>query len=199
MFTGIVAGCGVILDIEQQSGARRFLIQTEFDALSDGESIAIDGVCLTVTSVNAQQFFCDLSPETLDKTIANQYQVGQTVNLERALLLSDRVGGHFVSGHVDECATVKKVEKINEFWQITFELAARDGLKYIISKGSIAINGVSLTINQVDDKGFDVMVIPHTLKITHLDKLKAGDSVNIEYDMLAKLVAKQVEGITVNV
>lgn len=199
MFTGIVAYCGEILEIEQQPNAKRFLVQTDFDVLAEGESIAIDGVCLTVTTAQDQQFYCDLSPETLDITIANQYAVGRKVNLERAMLMSDRVGGHFVSGHVDECATVKKVEKLDEFWQITFELARKKALKYIISKGSIAINGVSLTINQVNDSGFDVMIIPHTLKITNLATLKAGDLVNIEYDMLAKLVAKQVEGITVNV
>ncbi|MCB1828312.1 MAG: riboflavin synthase [Coxiellaceae bacterium] len=198
MFTGIVSHCGVIEAINNNNSALRVLVKTQFSTLEVGESIAVDGACLTVAEPAESAFYCDISPETRRKTVANHYNIGTRVNIERSLQLSDRIGGHFVTGHVDDTATIEAIEKTDDFWTFSFVPNDKNGLKYVVSKGSIAINGVSLTINAVDSQSFSVMLIPHTLEITNLDQLAVNDKVNIEYDMLAKIVAKQVEVVNIN-
>lgn len=198
MFTGIIAHCGTIESVEEIPSGKRLLIKTQFDSLDTGESIAVDGVCLTVTDHQANNFYCDLSPETLAKTTAASYQIGAKLNLERAMKAADPMGGHFVSGHVEDVAELVSLEKNDDFWSCRFEPRDKAGLKQVISKGSITLNGVSLTVNSVDQEGFEVMLIPHTLEVTNLKYLEVGHHVNIEYDMLMKYLAKQVKVVDAN-
>lgn len=188
MFTGIVDHCAEITALSRTTGAMQLSIQTTFQNLSLGESICVDGVCLTVTSIHENQFDCDLSPETLQLTTAKNYSVGSFVNVERAMQLSDRLSGHFVTGHVDGVITIKKIEKQNDFYYCEFSDIELSHLSLLTKKGSVCINGVSLTINSVDEKSFSVMLIPHTWQRTNLNRLKENNSVNVEYDYLAKLV-----------
>lgn len=202
MFTGLVAHCGKITESKAIQSGRRFTIQCDFSDIQAGESIAVNGICLTAIDPKQHQFDVELSSETLTVTDAANYQIGSQVNLERALLASDRLGGHMVSGHVDDVASVILIEQQDEFSRLRFEPSDAAGLMYVVAKGSIAVNGVSLTINKVDDASFEVMLIPHTLEITNLSELALKQKVNIEYDMLAKIVAKQVsiqvEKVSVN-
>lgn len=195
MFAGIVDHCGEITQVETKDESCRFTIATQFADLQLGESISVDGVCLTVTEIHDNQFCCDVSSETLKVTIARNYKVGNQVNLERALRMQDRVGGHFVSGHCDEPLLVAAIHEHEDFCEFIIAGVTDEQQNFIVKKGSIAINGVSLTVNQVIEGGFQVMVIPHTLQTTNLDALKVGALVNIEYDQLAKLVEKQVTHI----
>jgi riboflavin synthase len=187
MFTGIVDHCGVLSVIEQQSQAMRLKIKHNFEAIVLGESIAVDGICLTVTGEEKDVFFCDLSPETMTVTTARYFKEGQKVNLERALQPLSRIGGHFVTGHIDRIGSVKTIQKQGDFIEMVFVSPK----EYIFPKGSIAINGVSLTVNQVDDESFAVMLIPHTLERTNLSTLQMGDEVNLEFDMMARVIVEQ--------
>ncbi|OGT40982.1 MAG: riboflavin synthase subunit alpha [Gammaproteobacteria bacterium RIFCSPHIGHO2_12_FULL_40_19] len=192
MFTGIVDHCGAITAISRGSNAIRLSISTQFNDLTLGESICVDGVCLTVTNTDLTYFECDLSPETLHLTLAKNYSVGDSVNLERSMRISDRLGGHIVTGHVDGVLRIKTVEMQNEFVCCEFfEINASHHL-LLTPKGSVCINGVSLTINSVDPQYFSVMLIPHTLQRTNLHRLKINDCVNVEYDYLAKLVQRNI-------
>lgn len=195
MFTGIIDHCGSIAAIEQIPNGLQLAIKHHFSDLILGESIAINGICLTVTQFQNNIYHCDLSPETLKLTTAHQFQVNQPVNLERALLPTSRLGGHFVMGHVDQIAHLKMSRKINDFTEMTFAGLNQEALKFIVKKGSIAIDGVSLTINEVTSDGFSVMLIPHTLERTNLATLTEHAAVNIEFDMLARMVVKQLENV----
>lgn len=196
MFTGIIDHCGTITQIESIPNAKRFWINHTFSNLELGESIAVDGICLTVTQFDEKQFCCDLSPETLTITNAKDYKINKQVNLERALLPTSRLGGHFVMGHVDQTVTLKKINPQNDFIEMTFVGLAAESRKCIIKKGSVAINGVSLTINQVTQDGFTIMLIPHTLERTNLANLQENDVVNIEFDMLVRIVISATENLT---
>ena len=195
MFTGIVDHVGHIAARQGGDGCLRLTIQTRFTELVPGESIAVDGACLTVIDPKAGTFDCELSSETLQKTLAGRYEVGSVVNLERAMRLGDRLGGHMVSGHVDSTVRVKSVESENEFWKVTFEAVALEFRTLLLTKGSIAIQGTSLTVNEVYGGGesFCVMLIPHTLERTNLKTLSAGQSVNVEFDGFVKVLRQQVE------
>lgn len=194
MFTGIINHCGKVSHVKTKADAGVVLtIATEYTDLELGESIAVDGICLTVTAIDQHTFNCDLSPETLNFTTAKDFTINKLVNLERALRLSDRLGGHIVTGHVDECAILQAKNWVTEFIELRFKCSSHEAQQYLIKKGSVAINGVSLTLNSVYPDGFDVMVIPHTLAMTNLDSLKVADSVNIEYDWMAKLLVKQFQ------
>lgn len=186
MFSGIVDHCGTIVKIEQRNHALHAFIQTQFNNIEEGESIAVDGICLTAINPSNNQFYCDISSETLALTTAQDFSANRKVNLERALCYGDRVGGHLVSGHIDQSAIVKSIQPQNEFVVMTFSNIKPDFINFVIKKGSIAINGTSLTINNVFTDGFDVMLIPHTLELTNLSELKSGDAVNIEFDQLVK-------------
>lgn len=191
MFTGIIDHCGTITQIETIPNGLRLCIKHNFTDLQLGESISIDGICLTVTHFQDAIFTCDLSPETVNLTTAKHFKIDQKINVERALLPTTRLGGHFVLGHIDQCATVKIIKKINEFTEITFSNLNEQAKQLIFKKGSIAINGVSLTINELTEDGFTVMLIPHTLEHTNLAALKTNDAVNVEFDILMKQPSSQ--------
>jgi riboflavin synthase len=191
MFTGIIEGRGVIFEKRPAGGGLVFGIEADFDLAdpSEGESIAVNGVCLTAREIRGRRFLADVSPESLNRTNLGRVAVGGAVNLERALKLSARLGGHLVSGHVDAAAKIVSREPQGDFVIFTFETPAGLG-QYIIEKGSITIDGISLTVNRVDERSFSVSIIPHTLEITTLGKMGQGDSVNLEVDLIGKYVEK---------
>ncbi len=195
MFTGIVDHCGTILDIVPLDTGIALLIQSDFVDLQLGESIAVDGICLTVTKIENATFSVELSMETLAVTTAKQFKKHQHINLERALRPMDRMGGHFVAGHVDQVADVKKINQQDDFCDIEIVGVSAQYQKYLSKKGSITVNGVSLTINALIDDGFVLMLIPHTLERTNLKTLSVGSLVNLEFDLMAKLVAVQLENV----
>ncbi len=195
MFTGIIDHIGHIESIEEIASGLRLGIDTQFKDLTIGESIAIDGACLTVVDHQSSHFFTELSTETLSKTIAKQYQTGQAVNLERALRLGERLGGHFVSGHVDQIATVEAIIPQDEFHQYRIGDLPEKAQGLLIDKGSITINGVSLTLNTINTTSIEVMLIPHTWEQTNLSQLSINSTVNIEFDLLAKIILKQTRGL----
>lgn len=191
MFTGIVQGRGRVVRTQPAGGGMVFCLEADF-ALADpeeGESIAVNGVCLTAREIGDRRFLVDVSPETLARTGLGALTPGNLVNLERALKLSDRLGGHLVSGHVDARARVEDRRSAGDFTLFTFSLS-RSLTKYVIEKGSIAINGVSLTVNSCEGERFTVSIIPHTLAVTTLGALKPGDAVNVEVDIIGKYVEK---------
>ena len=194
MFTGIILGKGTIVEKKASGRGMVFTLESDFDLTDpeEGESIAVNGVCLTAKNIGMRRFAVDVSPESLARTNLGRLAVGSKVNLERALRLSDRLGGHMVSGHVDAVAKILERKPVGDFVRITFAVPA--GLaKYIIEKGSVAIDGTSLTVNSCDDKTFSVMVIPHTLEVTLLGTLREGDMVNIEVDLIGKYVEKMLQ------
>ena len=190
MFTGIVAAVGRISGVRPAAGGVRVRVEAGGLDLGDvaiGDSIAVNGVCLTVIVSESSGFEADVSEETLNCTVG--FSAGASVNLEKALRLSDRLGGHLVSGHVDGVGAVARVEVDGA--NRLFAVAAPPGLAaYVARKGSIAVNGVSLTVNEVNGAEFAVNLIPHTLAATNLGALKPGDRVNIEVDMIARYVER---------
>ncbi len=194
MFTGIILGKGRVVEKRSAGGGMVFTLESDFD-LSDpeeGESIAVNGVCLTAKNISTRRFSVDVSPESLDRTNLGKLPLGGRVNLERALRLSDRLGGHMVSGHVDGVGTVLERQPLENFVRFTFAIPPGLG-RYIIAKGSIAIDGTSLTVNTCDKETFSIMVIPHTLEMTLLGNLQKGDAVNIEVDLIGKYVEKMLQ------
>ncbi|HOQ00191.1 MAG TPA: riboflavin synthase [Acetivibrio clariflavus] len=191
MFTGIVEEIGTVKKIIYGSKSIKLSIQCSkiMDDVKLGDSIAVNGICLTVVDRKSDEFTADVMPETMRKTGLAELKVGYAVNLERALRLSDRLGGHIVSGHIDGTGVIMdKVREDNAIW-LTVE-AGRDILKYIVMKGSVALDGTSLTVAYVDDKCFKVSLIPHTAGITTLGSKEVGSRVNIECDILGKYVEK---------
>ena len=188
MFTGIIDHCGIIKDIKQNPKGMTLWVETNFDDLIEGESIAINGICLTVVEPKAGGFRLDVSPETLRVTNLQHIKQDSKINLERALRANDRLGGHFVLGHVDGICTVEKITTHDEYTEMHFANIQKQQMSYLINKGSAAVNGVSLTVNEVFENSFSVMLIPHTLERTNLEDLKETDTVNIEFDYLARLV-----------
>ena len=190
MFSGIVQGQAILSSKEDKDS----IVQMEFATtalnpidLDLGASIAINGVCLTATSLNKDSFSVDVSTETLKCTNIGELELGDVVNIEQSLKLGDSIDGHFVFGHVDEVSIVQKIEELDQTRILHFSLS-EEGMKFVVRKGSIAINGVSLTVNSVNGSGFEVMIIPHTLEKTTFNEFKKGTRANIEYDMLARYV-----------
>ena len=191
MFTGIVAGLGRIKEIAQQeTGIRATISCADFslDDVAIGDSIACNGACLTVVAKTVNSFSVDISQESLRCT-AGLDRVDAEINLEKALRLSDRLGGHLVSGHVDGVAEVVAFTPIGESWQLRIRLP-RELEKFVAAKGSIAINGVSLTVNSIADQVLSINIIPHTLSATSFKQLAAGVRVNIEVDLIARYLAQ---------
>lgn len=193
MFSGIVADVGIIKRAEDREGGLRLSVATEVLGMEDvklGDSIAVNGVCLTVIELEGHTFTVDVSRATLDCTVGLERQGGH-VNLEKALRLSDRLGGHLVTGHVDGVGEVVAFNDIGESWRLVVR-APHSLAKYIAVKGSITINGVSLTVNHVSGNEFEVNLIPHTLEVTTLNELKAGAKVNLEIDLIARYVERMM-------
>jgi riboflavin synthase len=194
MFTGIVETKGVLSRRARKGADARLVVHGKLggEPLALGESIAVDGVCLTVAAIADGGFEADASSETLAKTTLGDIPEGAAVNLERALAVGDRLGGHIVAGHVDGVGAVVSVKDVGAAVEMSFEAPA-ELAKYVAPKGSIAVNGVSLTVNRVDGAKFDVMLVPHTLEKTSLRGLSAGSKVNLEADVLARYVARLLE------
>ncbi|OPX45478.1 riboflavin synthase [Ruminiclostridium hungatei] len=194
MFTGIIEEVGEVRSIARGSMSIQLEIGCSriMDDVKTGDSIAVNGICLTVTRMGTNWFAADVMPETMRRTGLWNLRTSDRVNLERAMRLSDRLGGHIVTGHIDGTAVLaKRVEEDNAVW-LNFE-ASSDLLKYIVMKGSVALDGTSLTVAQVDHKSFRVSLIPLTAGITTLGLRKAGDIVNVECDIMGKYVEKLME------
>lgn len=191
MFTGIITGLGRISEITQQEKGIRATITCDGFALDDvaiGDSIACSGACLTVVAKTVNSFSVDISQESLNCT-AGLDQLGEEVNLEKALRLSDRLGGHLVSGHVDGVGEVVSFTPVGESWELRIRLP-QDLEKFVAAKGSITIDGVSLTVNSIDRQVFSINIIPHTLTATSFKRLARGVKVNIEVDLIARYLAQ---------
>ena len=192
MFTGIIQSKGSIKEIFSSSDGARLKINTNALDLSDtnvGDSIAVDGVCLTVTELTESSFTADVSNETLTCTTFSALKQGKNVNLERSLRVNQGIDGHLVSGHVDGIGAVNSIEKDGDSVRVKIEVQG-DIIKYIAKKGSICINGVSLTVNSVENNFFDVNIVPHTLSATTLGDLSLQSNVNIEIDQIARYVER---------
>lgn len=192
MFTGIVEGVGRLAAVEDLGGDKRLTVAVgtlPFAGARLGESIAVNGVCLTVVAFDAASFAADASNETLALTTLGGLAVGAPLNLERAMRPSDRLGGHLVSGHVDGVGRVAAIREDARAQRWRFE-APRALLRYVARKGSICVDGVSLTVNDVDDAGFEVALIPHTVTHTAFAQARVGDPVNLEIDLVARYVER---------
>ncbi len=191
MFTGIIQDIGVINGVEHSSGATRMWVKTKLgaDTFTLGESIAVDGVCLTVSEIKGDAFRVDVSAESMSRSTLKEAAPGRKVNLERAMQATDRFGGHFVLGHVDGIGNLKEVRREGEYLRMVIT-PPPELLRYIVEKGSVAVDGVSLTINSVDAAGFSLMLIPTTIAQTTLAQKRPGDKVNIETDIIGKYIEK---------
>ena len=191
MFTGIIEGLGTISAIASSGPGKRLAIESvyQLDQTKIGDSISVSGACLTVVKLEGKRFEVDVSPETLAKTTFGNVKMGDRVNLERALRLSDRIDGHLVSGHTDGLGTLQHREQVGNAIQVTIGASAAI-TRYIIAKGSVAVDGISLTVNSSGDNEFAVSIIPHTAKITTIGIKRIGDPVNIETDMIGKYVER---------
>lgn len=193
MFTGIIADVGTIAVKQERDGGLRLRIETHRLDMEDvqlGDSIAVNGVCLTAVQIDAKSFTVDVSRETLNCTVGLEQQ-GAQVNLEKALRLADRLGGHLVSGHVDGVGEVMDFVNLGESWKLVVH-TPHELSKYIAAKGSVTINGVSLTVNRIEGTAFEVNLIPHTLQQTTLKELHVDSRVNLEIDLIARYVERMM-------
>ncbi len=191
MFTGIIEGLGSVVGIRPSGLGRRLTVDADF-SLGDtkiGDSLSISGACLTAVTVEGRRFQADVSPETLHRTTFQKTKVGERVNIERALMLTGRLDGHFVSGHVDCIGMIKSRKPSGNALVITIEVPPSLS-PYIIQKGSIAVDGISLTVNHCTHTHFDVSIIPHTGVLTTIGYKQVGEQVNIETDMIGKYVER---------
>ena len=193
MFTGIIEQTGIVKNIQKKRNQANITIQFG-ENISDlilGESISVNGVCLTVIKSGKDNFTADISEETLVRTNLGELKSLEVVNIERALKAGERLGGHFVSGHIDGTGRISKKIKKGKFILLTLE-APEEIMRYIVEKGSVAVDGISLTVASCDDKGFTISIIPHTEACTNLKGKKSGDIVNLENDMIGKYIEKFV-------
>jgi len=191
MFTGIIEEIGKVLKFERHENDAVLTVECKknLDGIKIGDSIAVNGVCQTVVSFDNNSFTVEVSKQTLAVTNFSSLEIGQFVNLERALTPTSRLGGHIVQGHVDKTAKLLKIEKLDEFYNMYFET---DNTKLLVLKGSVAINGISLTVADVNETCFKIAVIPHTFQNTAIKYLKIGDKVNVETDILGRYIEKLV-------
>ena len=195
MFTGIIEEMGVVKAVGKtlHGCSVAILAKTILDGLKVGDSVTVNGVCLTVVGCDDAEMKADISPETLTVTALGMLKAGDPVNLERAMRLGDRLGGHLVTGHVDGVGTIRSRVQDNDALQIMIE-ASRDILRYCVPKGSITVDGISLTINEVTDRWFRITIIPHTAKVTTLGVKHVGDAVNLETDLIGRYVERLFPG-----
>jgi riboflavin synthase len=194
VFTGIIEEVGVIQEIRFLSEGAAIIVAAKIipQDINIGDSIAVNGVCLTATQIWSESFICDVSAETLRRSNLNQAKAGSKVNLERSLQVGGRLGGHFVQGHVDDIGRFISKVASGEGFELTFGFP--DNLeRYLVYKGSIAVNGISLTISALEKETFSVAVIPHTFASTNLSQLMAGDPINLEVDILGKYFERYVQ------
>jgi riboflavin synthase len=192
MFTGIIAATGKLLSIAERGGDLTLGIDASglgVSRIAIGDSVSVQGVCLTVTRIEAPAFYADVSRETMSKTTLGKLQSGARVNLEPSLRAGDALGGHLVSGHVDAVGRLARVEQDARSRRLEFELP-ETLMRFVAPKGSICIDGVSLTVNRVEGRRFDVNIIPHTAEVTTLGALSVGDAVNVEIDVIARYVER---------
>ena len=196
MFTGLIEQCGKVARVDVCDTGVRLVLDAVFENTRMGESIAVNGVCLTLVSDAGEQLVFDMSPETLAVTSLSILRVGDNVHLERALLAQDRFGGHYVTGHVDTTACVASVASVGDYTEMViegFELAHRP---YLCPKGSVTLDGVSLTINAVTAHGITVMLVPHTLMKTTLSDWMVGRKVNVEFDYVSRVLVHQLGSLS---
>ena len=193
MFTGIIEEIGQIVEIDDTSEFRTLKVQAGriLDGARSGDSISVNGVCLTVRKLEAQVFTAELSQETLQRSSLKAATPGTTVNLERPMRADGRFGGHIVQGHVDGVGKIRSFGRDGDNWNLQVEVPSH-GLRYIVEKGSIAIDGISLTVAAVQGSTVEIAIIPHTFENTNLRHAKAGDTVNLEYDVIAKYVERML-------
>lgn len=194
MFTGIVAGTGIVKKVLRRG--KDFRLSVEVGSVVEapvlGESVAVDGVCLTVVESSGGILSFDVSMETINRTDFKDMREGREVNLERAMAVGDRLGGHIMQGHVDCVGTLKNIDRVGEGYEMEVELP-ETGMRYVVEKGSIAISGISLTVASRLERSITVALIPHTFAMTNLKSKTTGSAVNIEYDIIAKYVENLVK------
>ena len=196
MFTGIISAIGDITNLEERAGDARLTIRTGNLSLTDvqlGDSIACNGACLTVIELTSQGFVADVSVETLNLTTIGNWQTGSRINLEKAMRATDRLGGHIVSGHIDGIGEVVALEEDARSWRFRIRVP-REIAKYIAHKGSITLDGTSLTVNIVDGAEFELNIIPHTMTHTVMGDYKSGSKVNLEVDLVARYLERLLLG-----
>jgi len=193
MFTGLVEGIGTVARVSTRGKVKRITLSVPatFNDLKAGDSLAVSGACLTVVAVKKGEVTLEAVPETLSRTTLGKLRAGTRVNLERAVRADSRLGGHFVQGHVDGVGKVTTIRRLGETWVVAVSAPGKI-LKDLVEKGSVAMDGVSLTITEVGGDGFEVVLVPHTLKNTTLGSWKVGGEVNIEGDVLSKYVARHL-------
>jgi riboflavin synthase len=194
MFTGIVEELGTLREVGETAATRRLTVAAALtlEGSEVGASVAINGVCLTVVERDAGTFAFDVGPETLERTALGDLAAGDRVNLERPLRFGGALGGHLVLGHVDGVALVTDVSRVESTARVRFALPGPELAPLLVFKGSVAVDGVSLTVAALDDAGFEVMLIPHTLEVTNLGRLTRGRAVNIETDVIGKYVLRSL-------
>lgn len=194
MFTGLIEELGSIAARTDHQAGARIMVAASFGekGLSSGDSVAVNGVCLTAMDITSNGFSADLSPETLQRTTLDRLSVGSRVNLERAVTPSTRLGGHIVQGHVDACGSFRGARSEGEFFTVTVGFPPELS-RYLVEKGSVAVNGISLTVAALREAEFDIAVIPKTWEATDLSSLSPGDPVNLEVDVIAKYVERLLQ------
>ena len=192
MFNGIIFNTGKVKDIKKKKNSIYIGIETKinFSNKDLGSSICCDGVCLTVDKIVKNKIFFYISDETLKRSNFKTLKLNQILNLEKSLFFGKSISGHFIQGHVDTVAKIKKIKFIDKAWIINFEIFDKKLNKFLIEKASISINGISLTISKIQQKSFEITVIPHTLKLTNLKNLKVNNLVNVELDIFSKYIYK---------
>ena len=192
MFTGLIEANGELTRVERRGPGVTITLRAPRHLVSEltlGESVAVDGACLTVTTFGGEHFSVDASAETMTRTTLGERKVGDELHLERALKLGDRLGGHWVSGHVDGTGMLRSIKPLGEAKEMWFD-APPSVMRYVVEKGSITIDGASLTVNALDERGLSVVLIPHTQGVLHLSERKVGARVNFEADVLGKYVER---------
>jgi riboflavin synthase len=191
MFTGIIEELGKISSLDRHASGARIVVAAKIvaDGTNEGDSIAVNGVCLTALNITANSFAADVSQETLDRSTLGDLSVGARVNLERAVTPATRLGGHIVQGHVDGRGQFVSATRSGDFWTVRVGYP-NEMARYFVYKGSVAVEGISLTIAELTDEYFEIAVIPKTWELTNLSTLKTGDAVNLEADVIAKYVER---------